>query len=420
VYISEGSVAGVVESIKAVAEGSLVLYLRYSQEDHGNPLLPLDVADLVAKASPVPVYVALDRYIGLGAVGGVVRRPREAGTRAAEMALRILTGTRARDIPIEATRVVPVFDARAMQRWGIGESRLPPGSIVSFRRPSLWRDYRREVLVVLGGLLVQSLLIVGLLYQRRARRQAEIESRRNLGLAADANRRVMMTALTGSIAHEISQPLGSILHNAQAAEMLVSSKRATPEVLREILSDIRTEDVRATQIIERHRTMLRKHQINKMRIDIQAVVHESLALVAHDVRARQIALEVHPLPAPCFVAGDQVLLQQVLVNLVLNAMDAMVDTLPERRRITVQYAVRPDRVEVSVRDAGTGLPAQVDGGLFEPFVTTKTSGIGIGLTIARTIVEAHDGRIEAVNNPEGGATFRVMLPCDDLTKAIRS
>jgi C4-dicarboxylate-specific signal transduction histidine kinase len=316
--------------------------------------------------------------------------------------------------------VVPVFDARAMQRWGIGESRLPPGSIVSFRRPSLWRDYRREVLVVLGGLLVQSLLIVGLLYQRRARRQAEIESRRNLGLAADANRRVMMTALTGSIAHEISQPLGSILHNAQAAEMLVSSKRATPEVLREILSDIRTEDVRATQIIERHRTMLRKHQINKMRIDIQAVVHESLALVAHDVRARQIALEVHPLPAPCFVAGDQVLLQQVLVNLVLNAMDAMVDTLPERRRITVQYAVRPDRVEVSVRDAGTGLPAQVDGGLFEPFVTTKTSGIGIGLTIARTIVEAHDGRIEAVNNPEGGATFRVMLPCDDLTKAIRS
>jgi C4-dicarboxylate-specific signal transduction histidine kinase len=111
------------------------------------------------------------------------------------------------------------------------------------------------------------------------------------------------------------------------------------------------------------------------------------------------------------VNGDQVLLQQVFVNLMMNAMDAMGETPPDRRRISVQSTVGPDSVEVSVRDAGTGLPAKIDGHVFEPFVTTKTHGIGIGLTLVRTIVEAHRGSINARNNPEGGATFSVTLPC---------
>ena len=176
-----------------------------------------------------------------------------------------------------------MFDWRELQRWGIPESRLPPGSVVRYRAPSLWSAYRGTVLSAVGVLAVQSLLIVGLLYQRRARQRAEVDSRRNLALAADANRRVTMSALTGSIAHELSQPLSAILHNAQAGEMLVTSNRATPEVLREILSDIRTADVRASQIIERHRTMLRNRQLDTKPIDIHAVVRESVALVAHDI-----------------------------------------------------------------------------------------------------------------------------------------
>src|SRR5262249_21724036 len=110
------------------------------------------------------------------------------------------------------------------------------------------------------------------------------------------------------------------------------------------------------------------------------------------------------------IAGDPVLLQQVLVNLLMNAMDAMADAPPDRRRITIREAVDTDSVELSVRDAGTGLPASRDG-LFQPFFTTKANGLGIGLTIALTIVEAHGGSIEARNNPDGGATFSVTLPC---------
>jgi signal transduction histidine kinase len=121
----------------------------------------------------------------------------------------------------------PVFDWRELQRWDIPESRLPSGSVVRYRPPSLWRAYRGTVLGAVGALAVQSLLIVGLLYQRRARRRAEIESRNNLALAADASRRLTMSALTSSIAHELGQPLSSMIHNAQAGRMMITADRST-------------------------------------------------------------------------------------------------------------------------------------------------------------------------------------------------
>ena len=409
-HIAEETVPRLLSRVKAAPPGSVILYIWHSQDEPGQLVYADQVARLVAQAASVPVYGTSDLYIGTGIIGGVVRGTRETGIRVGEIALRILTGARAQDIPIEPARLVSVFDWRAMQRWGVDESRLPPGSVVNFRGPSLWRDYRREVFAVLGGLTVQSLLIIGLLYQRRARRKAEVDSRRNLALAADANRRVAMNALTGSIAHEVSQPLNSILHNTQAAAMLVSSNRATPEGLQEILRDIRTADVHATEIIQRHRTMIKSHELDKRPIDIHAVVRESLALVAHDMGTRQIQSDVRLPAAPCLIEGDQVLLQQVLVNLVINAMDAMAETPPAKRRLTVQSAEGQDDVDISVRDAGSGLPAESGGRLFEPFVTTKANGMGIGLTIAQTIVEAHGGRIEAHNNPDSGATFTVTLP----------
>ena len=142
-------------------------------------------------------------------------------------------------------------------------------------------------------------------------------------MAAHADRAVMMTALTGSIGHELSQPLGAIRLNAHAAEQLIASNHATPEELRDILQDIGREDERATQIIERLRTMVKKQDIDKRPLDVFAVVRESLAIVAHDASARQVRIDCRLPSAPCLVLGDQVLLQQVMINLVLNAFDAM-------------------------------------------------------------------------------------------------
>jgi C4-dicarboxylate-specific signal transduction histidine kinase len=153
-------------------------------------------------------------------------------------------------------------------------------------------------------------------------------------------------------------------------------------------------------------------------IDFHVVIQESLALVAHEMTARQIEANVNPSSTPCIITGDQVLLQQVLVNLVMNAMDAMAETLPARRRLTIGTEASAAIVKVSVCDTGTGLPANIDGTLFTPFMTTKARGLGIGLTITRTIVDAHGGTIDARNNPEGGATFTVTLPRIETPKIL--
>ena len=366
-------------------------------------------AELHATAN-APLFSGHSVFLGAGAVGGSLLSIDDLSRNTADVAVRLLNGAAPKSInvPVQLPGQ-PMFDWRELQRWGIPESRLPAGSVVRYRAPSLWSAYRGTVLTAVGVLAVQSLLIAGLVYQRRARQRAEVDSRKNLALAADASRRLTMSALTSSIAHELGQPLSSMIHNAQAGRMMITADRLTPDTMGEILSDIETEGVQATQIIDRHRTMLRGHQLDTKPIDLHVVIDESLALVAHDMRARQIEATVNLSSHPCIINGDQVLLQQVLVNLVMNAMDAMTETPPARRRVTITTEVRAADVDVSVRDNGTGLPTQINGTLFTPFVTTKAHGLGIGLTITQTIVEAHGGTIDARNNPDGGATFTVTL-----------
>jgi signal transduction histidine kinase len=261
-------------------------------------------------------------------------------------------------------------------------------------------------------------MIAWLLYERRARQRAELDSRRNLALAADANRRETISALATSIGHELGQPLSSIAHNAQALQKIVVAGHSAPDTTGEILADIQTEAALATQIIERHRTMLRSHQLRRKPIHLHSVMDDALALVAHEMRARQIEAILDLSSSPCVVDGDQVLLEQVLVNLMRNAMDALAVTSPGRRRITIRSAVTAADVEVSVCDNGPGLPAEVMSTLFTPFVTTKPNGLGIGLVIAQRIVEAHGGAIGAHQNPDGGATFTVTLPRGAMPRAF--
>ena len=349
--------------------------------------------------------------MGSGIVGGRLMSIDDLASHTADAALRLLNGVSPSGIRVPPQRRgQPIFDWHELQRWGIPESKLPPGSVVLYRNLSVWREYPRTVLSAVGALAIQALLIIGLMFERRARHRAEIDSRRNLALAADVSRRETMSVLSHTMAHELGQPITSVMLDAQALQTMIADKTATPDTIGEILCDIQAESVRATQIIERHRAMLRSHELQTKSIDLNAVVEECVALVAHDMITRQITVNVNLPPNPCFINGDQLLLQQVFVILVMNAMDAMAEMPPPRRHVTITSQVRAADVQVTVRDAGPGLPADIIGTLFTPFVTTKSHGLGIGLTIARTIVDAHGGSIEARNNPEGGATFTVTLP----------
>jgi signal transduction histidine kinase len=411
VWSNELSLPDILRRVASLPAHSAIVYLAFTTDAQGGAYADEQViADLHARAN-APLFGVQSPMFGIGIVGGSLVSIEDLGRSAAGVAGRILNGEPAASLRVPPQLPgQPMFDWRELRRWGIPESRLPPESVVRFRAPSLWGEHKVTVLTAVVALLLQSLLIMWLLFERRARQRAEIESRRNLALAADANRRETISALTTSIGHELGQPLSAIAHNAQALQMMVTANRAAPDATGEILADIKAEAALATQIIERHRTMLRSRQLDTKPIDLHAVIDESLALVAHDMRARQIEVTLDLSSTPCVIDGDQVLLEQVLVNLVRNAMDAMAETRPARRHITIRTVVRAADVEISVRDSGTGLPAKIIGTLFTPFVTTKSHGLGIGLTVAQKIVQAHAGTIAAHENVDGGATFTVTLP----------
>jgi signal transduction histidine kinase len=410
VWSTDFSLPEMLRRCASLPRNSVIVFLNFGMDAQGRTYADERVFEALRDTANAPVFGVQSVMLGHGIVGGRLMAIDDLGRSAADVAIRLVRGAPPRSInmpPQSPGR--PVFDWRELQRWNITENRLPPNSVVQYRSRTLWQEHRLTILGTVGVLIVQALLILGLLHQRRARRRAESDSRRSLALAAATSRRETMSALTNSIAHELGQPLSSMMHNATALQLMVAANRATPDMIGEILADIRNQGIHATQVIDRHRTMLRTRQLDKAPIELQTVINESLALVAHDMKARQVEATLALPEDPCIISGDHVLLQQVLVNLLINAMDAMVETPPARRHVTIEADSKLDDVEISVRDTGPGVPADVADTLFRPFVTTKSHGMGMGLTIAQTIIHAHGGTIEARNNPEGGATFAVTL-----------
>ena len=253
-----------------------------------------------------------------------------------------------------------------------------------------------------------TLLVLAAVVQER--RNSELRAKEANERLAHVSRLGVVGELTASIAHEINQPLGAILSNADAAEILLRSDAPNLDELRSIIDDIRKDDMRAGDVIRHMRSLMRRRELSVHPFDLNRAVSDVLHLVAGDMSRHRVAVENEFAPLP-IVHGDQVHLQQVVFILVLNAVDAMQGVAPSRRRLEVSTA-RPEDggVEITVADSGPGVPPAHMERLFQAFFTTKPDGMGLGLAIARSIVEAHGGRIWAENRRGGGACFRVHLP----------
>jgi signal transduction histidine kinase len=368
---------------------------------------------LVAKA---PIFSHDDSFFDGDIVGGPMTSVAQGSRVAANVAVRILGGEKAGDIRTPALQFAPAkYDWRELQRWAIPESRLPPGSEVHFRPSPPWELYRWQILAICAAILLQAILIGALLYQRRRRVFAEVQSRQRMSELAHINRYSMAGELTASIAHQLHQPLGAILLNAETIERMLEAPTPDLAELREIASEIRRDDQRAGKVIEQVRNLLKKTPIERTKLDLNDLIRDTLDFLSGLAVARKMQIRSLITAMPLPVKGDPIQLQQVLLNLIVNAFDAMNAWPGAERIVTVGTRSADGWAEFSVLDSGAGIPADKLPEIFEPFYSTKPSGMGMGLSIARTIVESHGGTISAQNRPHEGAEFIVRLPLSTTT-----
>lgn len=519
-----------VEAVRRIPPNEAV-FLGVLDRDAAGVPFDLDAAIRQFHAvSRGPIFGMASYQIGSGIVGGRLFDMELAGKRAAEAAVLLLAGTPPLDIRVESVRLGnPVYDWREIQRWKIPEQRLPPGSELQFRPPSIWESHRETMLLGSGIISIQTCLILLLVSARRRAREmhdhlelaaeaagagfssmdlsqgavrpagqwcrlfgfsgyedrvsldetfarvpavdrgalrATIESaarnktgysiehrvilpdgqerwiasfgrasesprerlkirgvsiditaRKRDELEIEQQRRALLHLsrvdslgfISGSLVHELNQPLATILSNAQAAQIMLSRPGPDLDEIGSILSDIVDDDRRASRVIQSWRALLRRGKVTSIPIQLTCCIEEVIKLTRLELGASAVSLQTSGADETPMVLIDLVQLQQVFLNLILNARDAMLDVPPDRRRIEIRSWQEGGMARVAVRDWGMGLP-EGHAGLFEPFRTTKEDGLGMGLAISHTIITHHGGCLWAVT-PEGfGAEFHLSLP----------
>jgi signal transduction histidine kinase len=405
------------ERLKTLGADSFVFTPGYFVDGAGRRFAPRETAALIAGAAPVPVYGPYNTFIGTGAVGGRVPTFEAMGETAGRIVNQLLD--RRAVAALELPAVMPTtlsLDWRQIRRWGIKEADVPADALVQFKSPGLWDQYRYQALGVLAVLLLQSLLVAILLIERRRRRVAELSVDKHRFELAHASRLAIAGELTASIAHEINQPLGAILSNVAAASLILESGAMQPEELRQILEDIRRDDVRASDVIRQLRRLFEKHEVERTPVDLNEAAAEMAIVLRAEAKRRRVELIVREAGGDVTVIGDRIQIQQVLINLALNAMDAVAAEREGQRVVTVTVTTADDTAAVEVSDTGHGIREEDRAKLFDSFFSTKPTGIGLGLSIVRTLVESHGGKVWAENRAGGGAVFRVELPA---AKGIR-
>lgn len=536
VYLDHLSFDAIKTRLAALPPDSAVVYALLIKDVTGTLLDPGEALKTIIAEANAPVFAFFQSFFGSGTVGGRLVQDRDAGMFAAKAAIRILGGSPPAGESMPPARAgLPVYDWRALKRWGIDVRKLPEGSRVDFREPSLWERYHWHIT---GGallLILQAVLIARLLIQRKRRDAAECELARSehrlrlitnampvliahvdadqryrftneayrawfgfspeeaLGrtirevvgepfyrsvlpyvervlsgeriqyaqdidmedgrilsieaiyvpdandrgvvngfyalvmdmteqrLAHQESRRLQdellhagriatMGELAGALAHEINQPLSAIMSNAQAARRFLNAPTPEIEEVNEILDDIVKDDARAGDVINRLRRMLKKTKPVLEPVDLNAIFREVAGLLHSDavIRNVRVCFELDPLLPP--VSGDRVQLQQVALNLVLNAFEALEEVPRESRRVRIRTRLEGVQILAAVEDTGKGIPPEASERIFDSYYTTKLQGLGMGLSISRSVLQRHKGRIWFENRHAGGVTFYFSLP----------
>jgi len=333
-YIVGRSYEDTLKEVSQLPKNTIVImsffFVDGSDQTYSSPKVAADVA----RASSAPVYSPISTNLGEGIVGGYMDSWEDHGIAAADVALQILAGKPPETIqrdnkPRQAYHV----DARQLTRWNIGSARIPAGSEVHYREFNVWERYRWEIIAIVATVILQAAVITGLFFERRRRRNAELELRERLMEVIHLNRTAVAGALSASVAHELNQPLGAIQSYAEAALLYLQADPPNVARAHDILGNILRDDQRAAKIIAHLRSLLKKRNQSELQeFDLTDVVDDTVQIVRPEARKKGIDLTAMNTGFPLPVRGDRIQVQQVLMNLAMNGLDAMHDCRPGKPR----------------------------------------------------------------------------------------
>jgi signal transduction histidine kinase len=317
--------------VAMLPQSAVIVYTTWTTDVAGNQYLPNEALEIIADAANRPIVIDVDNRLGHGGTGGFVAVSTLIGEEAADLVLRLFNGEGASQIPITSSDALkPIFDWRQLKRWRVNESNLPPGSEIRFRQSTTWEQYRWQIVAIAIVIILESALITWLVFEHRRRRIAEIEGRRSLMQVTQLDLALTASALSASIAHELNQPLTAIMSNTEAAEMLLAANVPDIKQVQEILADIHRDDQRATEIIRHLRKLLRHDDQEVQDVDLNELIADTMDMLEPEASGRGVVLAFDPGPHNIVCRAEPVRLQQVMLNLALNGMDAMQHCAGER------------------------------------------------------------------------------------------
>jgi len=413
-FITDVAMDEVLKMVRHLPENSIILMPSFITDSKQVPYSNIEAARLISKAANAPLFTYNDMGFGDGTVGGYILSFKKAGLAAGEAAVKILEGADPNLLTFNQKDYYEcLLDSRELHRWNIDHSQdIPKGSRIVYKDNDFIGRFKWFIIAAFLFLILQSILIFRLVIlnrkQRLMTRQLHDSENKFRELVRE-DRVLRIGQLTASLSHELNQPLTAILSTAQAGIRFLDSNNPDPELLREILRNIVEDDKRTAAILSSIRGMMKLEKREKEKTNLNDLIQEMVIIFNTEAVAQKLKLEMKLTDEPVFIKADPIQIQQVIHNLMSNAMQAMEKVISDNKKITITETKAGDEVVVSVRDFGHGIEEKIMPKIFRPFITTKTEGLGIGLAISRSIIDDHHGRIWAENKPGGGSEFSFSL-----------
>jgi signal transduction histidine kinase len=402
--------------VRKIPANTIVLVPSYIQDSANVPFSTPEVLEIITKNCLAPVFLPLtDAGVNTqGGVGGYLFSYTKLGEETGRIANEILNGKHIKDITINENSFYGHFyNWKELKRWHLTGSKLIPANSIFYNRDiSFLELYKWYIFCIFLFIISQTILIL-YLFRLNKRQKAinekmeETDSMHRELIRTD--RLSKMSTLTASLSHELFQPLAAIRYTAEAGKLFINSDKLEMTKAYQMFQNILEDDIRATKIITSVKSLMKTDSQEKENVDLNALISETATLISTDVKKDRIKIKVSCEADKIIVFGSKIQLQQVLMNFIRNASAAMEKNDPENKILEITLKLKSDEAVVSVSDSGPGIDASVRERLFKPFVSTKKDGFGIGLTLCKSLIESHNGKIWAEDLPEGGTMFSFSL-----------